>query len=153
MIVSSEYYKEMHAFVVRAIADDRTISIADCIAYNYDFNVIYSIYNRVMVRVFKKEIKHPRYEQQYAGSSVTPPPPHLTDDYASLSIKVIADASITSPENNLIKESLGLEYEEILIKRLTDLKMCFETESQQRRRGKPKTPDILFHIPIAVKNR
>jgi hypothetical protein len=71
-------------------------------------------------------------------------------DYALLQKKVIADISISSPENNLMRECLGNEYEEILVQRLTDMKLCFETEAQQRRRGKPKTPDILFFIPMAV---
>lgn len=49
-----------------------------------------------------------------------------------------------------LKECLGREYEELLIGLLNNKKMCFETESELRSRGKPKTPDILFLIPMAT---
>lgn len=58
---------------------------------------------------------------------------------------------VCSQELELVKECLGREYEEMLISLLNDKKMCFETESQLRSRGKPKTPDILFLIPMATK--
>jgi len=48
------------------------------------------------------------------------------------------------------KECIGTEYEEYLIDRLNEKKLCFETESELRSRGKPKTPDILFLIPMAI---
>ena len=51
-----------------------------------------------------------------------------------------------------LKECVGREYEEYLIDRLTQQKMCFETEAELRSRGKPKTPDILFLIPMAVRS-
>lgn len=49
-----------------------------------------------------------------------------------------------------LKECVGNEYEEYLIERLTDKRLCFETEADLRARGKPKTPDILFSIPVAL---
>ena len=49
-----------------------------------------------------------------------------------------------------LKECVGKEYEEYLIARLHDKRMCFETEAELRSRGKPKTPDILFLIPMAT---
>jgi len=62
----------------------------------------------------------------------------------------IADDPICSPEINLIKECVGREYEALLIERLTAKNMCFETEAELRSRGKPKTPDILFLLPMAT---
>lgn len=53
-------------------------------------------------------------------------------------------------EINLTRECIGKEYEELLIKKLIDKGMCFETETELRSKGKPKTPDILFLIPIAT---
>jgi len=50
-----------------------------------------------------------------------------------------------------LKECVGREYEEYLIDRLKQQHMCFETEAELRSRGKPKTPDILFLIPMAVR--
>jgi hypothetical protein len=55
-----------------------------------------------------------------------------------------------SVECNLSRECIGREYEELLIKKLTEKKMCFETEAELRSKGKPKTPDILFLIPVAT---
>ncbi len=49
-----------------------------------------------------------------------------------------------------LKECVGHEYEEYLIERLTQQNMCFETEAELRSRGKPRTPDILFRVPMAV---
>ena len=55
-----------------------------------------------------------------------------------------------SVECNLSRECIGREYEELLIKKLTEKQMCFETEAELRSKGKPKTPDILFLIPVAT---
>jgi CDAN1-interacting nuclease 1 len=66
-------------------------------------------------------------------------------------LKLMELDPISSHEIELLKESLGREYEELLIKLLHQKHMCFETESELRARGKPKTPDILFSIPMAVR--
>ena len=58
---------------------------------------------------------------------------------------------VCSHELEQLKECLGREYEELLINLLNQKKMCFETEQELRSRGKPKTPDILFLIPMAIK--
>lgn len=44
----------------------------------------------------------------------------------------------------------GKEYEDLLVQLLKEKKMCFETEVELRSKGKPKTPDILFLLPMAV---
>lgn len=66
-------------------------------------------------------------------------------------LKMIEIDPLSSPEVDLVKECLGKEYEELLINLLTERKMCFETEAILRSKGKPKTPDILFLIPMAIK--
>lgn len=58
---------------------------------------------------------------------------------------------VCSHELEQLKECLGREYEELLTNLLSQKKMCFETEQELRSRGKPKTPDILFLIPMAIK--
>jgi len=58
---------------------------------------------------------------------------------------------VCSHELEQLKECLGREYEELLTSLLNQKKMCFETEQELRSRGKPKTPDILFLIPMAIK--
>jgi len=51
----------------------------------------------------------------------------------------------------LLKETVGKEYEEYLTDCLKHHGMCFETEAELRNQGKPKTPDILFLIPMAIR--
>ena len=65
-------------------------------------------------------------------------------------LNCIANDSICSHESSQIQECMGREYEELLISMLNRMKMCFETEADLRLRGKPKTPDILFLIPMAT---
>jgi hypothetical protein len=62
---------------------------------------------------------------------------------------ITIDAS-SAPEIDLLKECVGKEYEELLIDLLKKRMMCFETEVELRSKGKPKTPDILFLIPMAM---
>ena len=56
---------------------------------------------------------------------------------------------VCSLEANLIAECYGREYEELLISSLNKIHLCFETEADLRLKGKSKTPDILFLIPMA----
>lgn len=65
-------------------------------------------------------------------------------------LRMIADDFNNSIEANLIKESTGKDYEELLIEMLNLRRMCFETEEESRAKGKPKTPDILFLVPMAT---
>jgi hypothetical protein len=62
----------------------------------------------------------------------------------------IAEDPICSVEHSLVQECMGREYEELLISCLSNLHLCFETEAELRARGKPKTPDILFLIPMTI---
>lgn len=64
--------------------------------------------------------------------------------------KCIAEDSVASLESSLLQECSGREYEDYLISRLTELKICFETESDLKLQGKPKTPDVLLLIPMAT---
>lgn len=50
-----------------------------------------------------------------------------------------------------VKRCLGNEYEELLYQLLRENGLCFETESELRLQGKPKTPDVLFLFPMGVK--
>lgn len=65
-------------------------------------------------------------------------------------LTMIALDTSSSPDVDLLKECIGKEYEELLINLLNSRHMCFETEVELRSKGKPKTPDILFMIPMAV---
>jgi hypothetical protein len=47
---------------------------------------------------------------------------------------------VSSQKADLMKHVTGYEYEEVLYDLLTARHMCFETESDLRRKGKPKTP-------------
>ena len=65
-------------------------------------------------------------------------------------LTMIALDPSSSPGVDLLKECIGKEYEELLVNLLKSRHMCFETEVELRSKGKPKTPDILFSIPMAV---
>lgn len=65
-------------------------------------------------------------------------------------LRLIAEDRGSSIVADLIKETTGIDYENILIDLLRARKMCFETEEESRLKGKPKTPDVLFLIPMAV---
>ena len=65
---------------------------------------------------------------------------------------MLSEDPICSVELDIMKDCIGREYEELLIKLLKEKNMCFETESELRIRGKPKTPDILFLIPMGLKS-
>ena len=62
----------------------------------------------------------------------------------------ISKDPFNSYQNDVLKTFVGKEYEELLITLLTDRRMCFETEEELRSKGKPKTPDVLFLIPMIV---
>lgn len=65
-------------------------------------------------------------------------------------LRMITEDYNNSVEANLIKESTGKDYEDLLVEMLSSRNMCFETEEESRAKGKPKTPDVLFLIPMAT---
>lgn len=65
-------------------------------------------------------------------------------------LQMIQEDLLSSPEIDLMKEFIGKEYEDHLIQCLLTRHMEFETEEDSRRKGRQKTPDILFTIPMAV---
>jgi hypothetical protein len=65
-------------------------------------------------------------------------------------LECITNDPFNSFENDIMKQLVGKEYEELLIHLLIDRKMCFETEEELRNKGKPKTPDVVFLIPMIV---
>ena len=54
----------------------------------------------------------------------------------------------SSFEMELLKHTIGCEYEEVLYSKLASINICFETESEMRLKGKPKTPDAVLLIPL-----
>lgn len=65
-------------------------------------------------------------------------------------IRCCADDNSYSIENELIKHCVGCEYESILVEKMTEKGLCFETETEMRQQGKSKTPDALLLIPMCV---
>lgn len=55
-----------------------------------------------------------------------------------------------APDISLIKEAMGKEYENLLVSLCNSYHFLYETESEMRKKGKPKTPDIWFTIPMAI---
>lgn len=66
-------------------------------------------------------------------------------------LRYFAQESGCSPEIDLLKERSGTSYEALLNSLLQHYHMSFETEAEMRKKGKPKTPDVRFTIPMAVK--
>lgn len=69
--------------------------------------------------------------------------------YAELLVCMSEDPYNSQPCNQM-QECIGNEFEEYLVDRLRGMDLCFETEAELRLRGKPRTPDILFSIPVAL---
>jgi hypothetical protein len=67
-------------------------------------------------------------------------------------IQMIESDPIGCYHIELMKQCLGREYEELLIDLLNAKHIAFETESDLRKLGKPKTPDILLSVPMATTN-
>jgi hypothetical protein len=65
-------------------------------------------------------------------------------------MKCVSHDPLYSHEHAQQQECLGREYEELLYSNLSRLHLCYETENELRARGKPKTPDALFLIPMYV---
>ena len=65
-------------------------------------------------------------------------------------LECIAEDPLNSTDCFLKNELSGKEFEDLLINQLDSKGLCYETEEVSRMRGKPKTPDILFLIPMAV---
>jgi hypothetical protein len=55
-------------------------------------------------------------------------------------IQCCMDDPMSSRTADIIRHCSGHEYEEVLINMLISKKMCFETEAELRKKGKPKTP-------------
>ncbi|XP_037072406.1 CDAN1-interacting nuclease 1-like [Pollicipes pollicipes] len=68
---------------------------------------------------------------------------------AELRLCVLRDNGY-GPLAELVKHTVGLEYEMRLKKKLISLKIPFLDEDDLRRRGHDKTPDVLLDVPIAV---
>lgn len=65
-------------------------------------------------------------------------------------LECVMNDPLCSLESDQLKECTGKEFEALLLQQLQAKKMCFETEAELRNKGKPKTPDILFLVPMGV---
>lgn len=72
--------------------------------------------------------------------------PRLREDI----LNCISEDPVCSLESTLIAECYGREYENVLVAHLKRLHLCFETEQELRSKGRSKTPDALFLIPMAT---
>jgi hypothetical protein len=54
---------------------------------------------------------------------------------------------------DIIKNSIGIEYELKLNKILRDNQICFQTEDSLRQKGFDKTPDFKLELPIIVNEK
>ena len=66
-------------------------------------------------------------------------------------LQCISQDPLNSNEKENLKSCVGREFEELLQDCLNSRHICYETEMELRAKGKPKTPDALLLIPMAVK--
>lgn len=84
-------------------------------------------------------------------SQVVENPLLIIDEWTRENVfECIVNDPLCSLECDQLKECTGKEYEALLLQQLQSKNMCFETEAELRNKGKPKTPDILFLIPMGV---
>lgn len=73
------------------------------------------------------------------------------DPFLALNVRqCIACDDICSPQAESIKQAIGVEKEQELIKKLQEHKIDFMMEKGMRNLGFPKTPDVLLSVPIAL---
>eukprot|EP00603_Paraphysomonas_imperforata_P009001 CAMPEP_0114417404 /NCGR_PEP_ID=MMETSP0103-20121206/2946_1 /TAXON_ID=37642 ORGANISM="Paraphysomonas imperforata, Strain PA2" /NCGR_SAMPLE_ID=MMETSP0103 /ASSEMBLY_ACC=CAM_ASM_000201 /LENGTH=329 /DNA_ID=CAMNT_0001585695 /DNA_START=68 /DNA_END=1054 /DNA_ORIENTATION=- len=75
----------------------------------------------------------------------------LSDRVKADLIRCCLEDVMSSQTTECIKNCVGREYEELLYDLMRQKNMCFETESELRLQGKPKTPDVLLMVPLAVR--
>lgn len=68
-------------------------------------------------------------------------------------VKCVANDEHAGPFIDRQRSVIGVEYEFILMERLRNIGLQFETENDLRRRGTHKTPDILLRVPVAFAGR
>lgn len=66
-------------------------------------------------------------------------------------LQCISKDPLNSNEKENLKSCVGREFEELLQNYLDKKHICYETEMELRAKGKPRTPDALLLIPMAVK--
>lgn len=66
-------------------------------------------------------------------------------------IRCCLEDSFSSQAAESLKNCVGKKFEDLLYDLMTKNNMCFETESELRLQGKPKTPDVLLTVPLAVR--
>lgn len=86
-----------------------------------------------------------------SSSSPSPSPQLIDYNLKNNLINMIKHDTINSPDIQFIKENSGKYYELLLIQLLNQRHIIYETEEDSKRKGRPKTPDILLMIPMAVK--
>jgi hypothetical protein len=78
------------------------------------------------------------------------PPERVDAIAADILSKCYAEDSCCNWGSDVSKQVMGQEYEEHLMGLLDHLGTCYDSEEVLRGKGKAKTPDILFAIPMGV---
>ncbi|KAK3272094.1 hypothetical protein CYMTET_19594 [Cymbomonas tetramitiformis] len=81
-------------------------------------------------------------------------------DAQHLKLRLVADLEhcaavdpLCSPYADTLRHSIGVEYEELLQRRLHGAGVPFRTEDDLRAEGRAKTPDVWFDVPIGVNGK
>merc|ERR1712032_659322 len=70
----------------------------------------------------------------------------------AVEVKEAVDSDpLCGPASDRAKHFIGVEYEIILERGLKNLGIPFESESQLRKKGSARTPDVVLSSPVGVK--
>jgi hypothetical protein len=98
------------------------------------------------------KFKHPLNAKMSIATFLANPTECISDPLVRQNLFfLIGQDRLNAPSIHLMKEHIGKEYEEMLERLLRKRFMEFETEDDSRKKGRQKTPDILFTIPMAVR--
>ncbi|KAJ1440138.1 hypothetical protein B484DRAFT_443660 [Ochromonadaceae sp. CCMP2298] len=136
---------------IKTVTEDRMVRIVQRVNGGESLLSIAKDFHFGTFKLAKYFLEHSEYKGLQLSSLVSDPEQIKDPRIRSELLQMIAMDPVCAPDLELVKECLGREYEELLVDLLNQKQMCFETEAELRSRGKPKTPDILFLIPMAAR--
>ncbi|KAK9807801.1 hypothetical protein WJX72_009813 [[Myrmecia] bisecta] len=68
-------------------------------------------------------------------------------------VRCVEADQVCSPASDLIRHTMGVEYEVVLCRKLREVDIAFWSEDDLRDKGFHKTPDVKLQVPVAVRGR
>jgi hypothetical protein len=123
-----------------AIAEDERLPVSELI--------------RLMMPGMKDRILHARPGRgELKLKELLQEPRLIKSEWREQILTAIDDDALCSPASDEAARLTGLEYEHVLLRKLSARAIPYRTEEQLRQLGTYKTPDVELQIPIAVNGR